>query len=299
MLDITPVIALDGNVYFKLDHFHSGGSHKARAAKYVIKAAIESGQILPGGNRRILEKSGGNFGVGLAYEALRKNIGVDLVIGLSFSPLKKRLCQEYGAKLVGMNLLHKGYQPVQVIKHLLEEHGDTYFFTDQFNNTANYNAHLKETGPEFVKQVRYIPKDFKGISLILAAGTGAHAAAISSVFRENYPDVKLIIVEPENCSFRNATFEEHCQFGAAVGVTPPFLSGAIVDKYHKVSDQNAALGQRKLAHQIGCYTGPTSGANYFAALEEAKRHPDRLILSMTYDAGEVYLVKSGIHNSFA
>lgn len=288
---ITPMLSLGENLRMKLEHLNPGGSHKTRAARRIIIRAIENGDLTPGGPRRILEKSGGNFGVGLAYEAAKYKIGVDLVIGLSFSPIKRALCEEYGARLVGVDLLHEGLQPKEVIARLLEERPDSYFFTNQFANPANLEAHLIETGPEIVSQIRHEVNDFNGITLVMGAGTGAHAQALISVLKSHFENVELVIVQPENCIFEKGEFGDHVQQGAGVGVVPPFLDFSDVTRIESVLDVDASEGQCLLAEQAGIYPGPTGGANYYLASQIAHANPDRLVVTMTYDAGEGYLAQ--------
>ncbi|PTE19565.1 pyridoxal-5'-phosphate-dependent protein [Cereibacter changlensis JA139] len=288
-MSMTPVISPLTNLRIKMEHLNPGGSHKSRAARYIIESAIVAGELRPGGPRRILEKSGGNFGIGLAYEAAKHDIGVDLVIGLSFSPLKRVLCQEYGARLVGLDLLHQGMQPKDVVATLLAADANRYFFTNQFANPGNFEAHLHETGPEIVQQVRADLDRFAGCSLVLGAGTGAHAAALATVLRESCAVVELVLVEPENCSFAEGRFGDHAQKGTAVGVLPPFLDFAHVDRIIPVSDAEAFEGQKRFARETGFYPGPTSGANYHLACQNAATSPERLVISMIYDAGDCYL----------
>lgn len=69
----TPVRRI-ANRLVKLEALQPGGSHKARAARFILRRAIAEGALTPFGERRILEKSGGNLGVGLAFEADRKSV---------------------------------------------------------------------------------------------------------------------------------------------------------------------------------------------------------------------------------
>lgn len=289
MAPCTPMISPLPNLKVKLEHFNPAGSHKARAARYIIRKAIDDGELKVGGRRRIIEKSGGNFGIGLAYEAAKHNIGVDLVVGLSFSPIKRRLCEEYGVRLIGVDLLRQGLQPKEVIAHYLALQRGDYFFTDQFSNHENLNAHLRETAPELASQIKPDSRQFNGITLVLSAGTGAHIGAIEQTLRGEVSNLRVVVPEPENCSFRNGIFGTHSQQGAAVGVKPPFLDLNKVDQFEPVSDLEALRGQQLLAKDCGIYPGPTSGANYFLARQIATREPDRLIVTMTYDGGQAYL----------
>lgn len=289
MLPCTPMISPLPNLKVKLEIFNPAGSHKARAARHILRKAIEDGELKPGGPRRIIEKSGGNFGIGLAYEAAKHDIGVDLVVGLSFSSIKRRLCEEYGARLIGIDLLQQGLQPKEIVAHYLNQQGGEYFFTDQFANRENLNAHLRETAPEIAGQIRPDSSHFDGITLVLSAGTGAHVCALESTLGNEFPNLRVVVPEPENCSFREGIFGTHSQQGAAVGVTPPFLDLKKVNQFEPVSDLEAIEGQQQFARDCGIYPGPTSGANYFLAKRIAAREPHQLVVTMIYDAGDAYL----------
>lgn len=285
----SPLIKLRGNICAKLELFNPGGSHKSRSARFVVQRAIERGDLTPGGPRRILEKSGGNFGVGLALEARRFGISVDLVIGLNFSPVKRALCAEFGANLVGLDMLRAGLQPKEVITKFLADAPEQYFFTDQFSNPANFQAHLSETGPELVEQLRADSAAYRQIILVVAAGTGASASGIGQCLKASFPSVSVVLNEPERCSFQQGVFGDHVQKGSAVGVAPPFLDLGLIDAIVNVSDNQAKAGQRNFARDSGIYPGPSSGGNYFIAQEIARRQPDCLVATMIYDSGEGYI----------
>lgn len=285
----SPMIAIRGNIRAKLELFNPGGSHKSRAARHIIARALASGHLSAGSPRRILEKSGGNFGVGLAYEANKHGIGVDLVIGLNFSPIKRALCEAFGARLVGVDLLQAGLQPREVITKLLADEPELYFFTDQFSNAANMDAHVHETGPEICGQLRGDMDQYAGIILAVAAGTGASAAGIGRSLRHAFKDVKIVLNQPENCSYGANRYGDHAQLGTAVGVFPPFLDLSSVNDVVSVTDADARQGQRDFARDTGIYPGPSSGGNYCVARKLAARFPDHLVVTVIYDSGEGYI----------
>lgn len=284
----TPLVRA-GRVFTKLEMFNRAGSHKARAAQWVVRQAIEAGHLIPGGPRRILEKSGGNFGIGLAYEARKFDIGVDLVVGLSFSRVKMALCEEFGARLVGRDMLLRGAQPKEVVEKLLEDQPQNYFYTDQFSNPANLAAHFEGTGPELLAQLLPLGALDRPVVFVVAAGTGASAAGISRRLKAALPNVTVVLNEPEHCSYIEGVFGDHVQKGTAVGVRPPFLDLTLVDHIERVTDAQAREGQRMFAAATGLYPGPSSGGNYFLARRWADACPTHLVVTLIYDSGEGYL----------
>lgn len=287
----TPLRAARANLLVKMEAFNPGGSHKARPARHIVARAVREGAIRPGGPRRILEKTGGNLGIGLAIAAGRLGIGVDLVIGLGFSPLKRALCAAYGARLVGVDRLRAGLTPKQVIAELLAEQPDLWHFTDQFANPANLVAHEIETGPELVAQLRAQGVDrSRPIVLVKGAGTGASLTGIGRRLRESFREVRIVAVEPEGCDLLAGRFVEHALEGIAVGVVPPFLDVDLVDEVVAVDLARARAGQRAMARDLGFYPGASTGASYAAAVARAEARPDAVVVTLAYDAGDYTLL---------
>jgi cysteine synthase len=296
VINQTPMIRISNNLLVKLEHHNPTGSHKYRAAKYIVNKAILNGQLKPLGGKRIIEKSGGNFGLGLAFEAAKQGIGVDLVIGLSFSPIKRCLCEQFGARLVGLDLLKGGMKPKDVISTMLRENEEKYFFSDQFNNPENFIAHYEETGTEVVNQIQHESLSDKNIVLVKGAGTGASVTGIAKKLRETFSKVKVFLVHPSNCDLENKKFGDHIMEGTMVGVHPPFLNLNLVDDFISVTNEQAIEGQRMLANQIGVFPGVSSGANFYAAFMMSQKFKETIFITISYDLGEGYLLRQVMKN---
>jgi hypothetical protein len=67
MACLTPLLAVQANWFVKMDCLLPGHSHKSRAAQYIVQAGIRDGLIIPG-QTTLIEKTGGNFGLGLANQ---------------------------------------------------------------------------------------------------------------------------------------------------------------------------------------------------------------------------------------
>ena len=289
----TPLLRIAPNLFVKAELFNPAGSHKARSARHVVDSAIAQGHIAPGGPRRILEKTGGNFGIGLAMAAGAHGIGVDLVIGLSFSPIKRALCEAFGARLVGMERLQAGLSPKDVIAELLEKEPAKWHFTDQFANPANLAAHEKETGPEVVTQLKAAGVErWQPVILVKGAGTGASTTGVARSLKAAFSNVEVNVVVPLGCNLEEGVLSDHPLEGIAVGVKPPFLEYALVDKFTNVSPQQAWKGQTLLAQSAGIFPGSSSGANIFVAHALAQALPDAMIVTFAYDGGEYSLLRN-------
>lgn len=292
MQGATPVVEADEGLFLKLECMNPGGSHKSRAARHIVQDAIARGDLTPGGDRIILEKTGGNLGIGLAIAAARHDIAVHLVIGLSFSPLRRRIIERYGAHLAGVDLLEAGLTPREVIAHLLAEDRDgRYHFVDQFNNAANVAAHYQETGPELVAQLRAALGPRPGrITFVAGVGSGASITGVGLALKEAFDDVEIVAVQPEGCDMAAGVFVDHDMQGIAVGAVPPIFRADLVDRWMAVSEDEAAAARAWMMRRHGYFPGNSSGANLHAVRRlHAARRPGQTIVSLIYDSGECYV----------
>ena len=135
----------------KAEFQNPGGSVKDRAALFVVKDAEDRGMLKPGGT--VVEGTAGNTGIGLAHVCRSK--GYKLVIYMPNT-------QSQG-KIDLLRLLGADVRPVpavpydnpdnynhQAMRHA--EQTENAVWTNQFDNTANRQAHIETTGPEIWAQ---------------------------------------------------------------------------------------------------------------------------------------------------
>lgn len=268
-----------------------GSSHKARAARYILDRALAEGKIIPG-QTTVIEKTGGNFGFGLALACADLHIPVELAVGLSFSAVKRRCLELFGASLIGIDALKQGSTPREVVEwHLANARGlgKSYFYTDQFNNPANVLAHEIETGPEIIDQLEAWP-ELEEISFVGCAGTGAHLTGITRALRGDGYRVNAILVEPAGCDSKSGIFVSHKLEGCAVGVKPPVLDWELIDETIHVDESAMLYAQRQFATKHGFFIGNTSAAcASVAASIQSRTSRHHKILTIAYDHGLWYV----------
>ena len=288
---MTELAKYNDRLYTKLELNSLGGSHKYRAARHIVQRAIERGDIRPG-HTTVIEKTGGNFGFGLLAACYQHNVGVDLAIGLSFSPLKRKLLECFGARLIGKDMLQLGLTPRQVVEHHLEhqvELGKQYYYTDQFNNLDGVEAHRISTGPELAAQLRDA-RVGKSIVFVACAGTGASFTGVTQALIDHGFDVETVLVEPAECDLRRGIFADHRLEGMAVGVPPPFLDWSLVDEVCPVSLEQTLDAQRHFYRHNGVHIGNTSAGCFAVARQLLDRHKyrNKVVVTMAYDSGLWY-----------
>ena len=281
----------NNRLFTKLELNSLGGSHKYRAASHIVRRAIERGDIIPG-RTTVIEKTGGNFGFGLLAACYQHSVNVDLAVGLSFSPLKRKLLECFGAQLIGKDMLQDGATPREVVEHHLacqQELGKHYYYSDQFNNLDGVEAHRIGTGPELANQL--IERGMgKRLLFVGCAGTGASFTGITQALIDHGFDVDTVLVEPAECDIRNGVFGDHRLEGMAVGVAPPFLDWSLVNDVYGVSLKETLDAQRHFYMHNGIHIGNTSAACFAVArqLLSQARYRNRVLVTMAYDSGLWY-----------
>ena len=101
----TPLIRLNGpseetgcEILGKAEFLNPSGSVKDRAAWYIVKDAIEKGELLPGGT--IVEGTAGNTGIGLALIANSLGYKATIVVPETQSKEKLQSIRACGANLI-------------------------------------------------------------------------------------------------------------------------------------------------------------------------------------------------------
>jgi cysteine synthase len=287
---ITPLVEIESGLLIKFEMNNPGASHKVRAARHIVRNAIQNGKIIPG-ESTVIEKTGGNFGIGLALACQETGVPVELAVGLSFSPLKRRYLQSLGATLIGVDYLKQGASPREVVEwHLANAVSlkRKYYFTDQFNNQSSLDAHQLETGPEIVSQLKHWP-EVDTITFVGCAGTGAHLTGISRALRHSGYQTYVILVEPDGCNSQAGIFVDHQLEGMAVGVKPPLLDWSLISETIHITQEAMLATQSRFAIQHGYFVGHTSAA-CIAAAQKVKvyRNNRHKVFTIAYDHGLWY-----------
>ena len=155
----TPLIRLRGaseetgcEILGKAEFMNPGQSVKDRAALFIIRDAIARGELKPGGT--IVEGTAGNTGIGLALVGASMGFKTVIVIPETQSQEKKDMLRLAGAELVQVpaapykNPNNFVRYSERLAKELAKTTPEGVIWANQFDNTANRQAHIETTGPE-------------------------------------------------------------------------------------------------------------------------------------------------------
>jgi len=283
----TPLIEMDG-VFVKCEFVNPSGSIKARLARYVVERAEAEGLLKPGDV--IVEATSGNTGNALAMVAAVKGYRMKVVMPSDFSQERVAISRAFGAEVELVGKFDVTDALNQAVR-MGEQPG--YWCPRQFDNEWNVDENREWLGRELLAQ---IPEGVRIDALVQGVGTGGTIIGVSQALREHHnPDLKVFAMEPdESASIKCGEFCQHLIEGIADGFLPGIYQRhqGLVDDVITVPGQGAVDTMRHLAARHGLFVGPSSGANWLAAQEIRRRHPElRTVLTFFCDEGEKYLLQ--------
>jgi cysteine synthase len=289
----TPMIMDSPGVYLKCEFLHPGRSHKARVACSLVDDAEARGYIGGPASRVLLERTGGNLGIGLAIEAKVRGYSLTLVTDPGYSVAKKSMARRFGANVLDRDVTFPGCRDNgEAIAELLRRDGDRYHYLDQFGNPANPRTHELRTGPEIADQLMSHGVHSEAtIVLVCGLGTGATMRGVSAALERRFSRVRKLGVQPPNCDLQASVYNDHPFQGIAVGQPAPFFDVADLDDVIPVTIEQAADAQDHLLTRHRFDVGPSSLAN-FAALRSVQTsrgcNGDHVYVTLLFDRGEDY-----------
>lgn len=284
----TPLVLLNrlnstnAKVFVKVESFNPAGSIKDRPALNMIEDAEKKGLINT--DTVIIEPTSGNTGIGLAMVCAVKGYRMILTMPETMSVERRKLLSAYGAELV-LTDGSKGMQGAVEKAEELHQNIKNSYIPQQFNNPSNPKIHEITTAEE-------IWNDTNGkIDIFVAGvGTGGTVSGTGKALKVKNPNIKIIAVEPESSQLLSkGVAGPHKIQGIGANFVPKNFDKTVVDEIFPVSNEDALNTARDMAKKEGILCGISSGAAVFAALEIAKKNPDKNIVAILPDTGERYL----------
>ena len=278
------------NILGKAEYLNPGQSVKDRAALYMIKNAKESKKL-------IVEGTGGNTGIGLTVIGNALGYKTKIVMPENQSIEKINLLKYLGAEVVLTKQLPftdpNNY--IQLAKRIAKE--ENAIWTNQFDNLANREAHIKTTSQEIWSQTNGTIDAF-----ICSVGTGGTLAGNFIGLKEKNKNIKVFCADPYGSGMYSwirkgkskATLTSITE-GIGQSRITKNLEGIKFDGAFKVHDRTALKIVYELIKSEGLLVGPTSGINVGGAIKLAKHlGPNKTIVTILCDGAERY--KSKIFN---
>ena len=299
----TPLIRLRGpseatgcEILGKCEFLNPGQSVKDRAALWIIRDAAARGELKPGGT--IVEGTAGNTGIGLALVGASMGYRSVIVIPDTQSEEKKEAIRIAGATLVEVPAVpyrdpnnYVRYSE-RLARKLAGTEPNGAIWANQFDNTANRQAHVEGTGPEIWEQTGGTVDGF-----ICAVGSGGTLAGVAQALQPK--GVRIGLADPEGAALFN--YYAHGELkaegssiseGIGQGRITANLEGLNVDMPYRISDAEALPYIFDLLRHEGLVLGGSSGINVAGAVRMAKdMGPGHTIVTILCDYGTRYASK--------
>jgi cysteine synthase A len=276
----------------KAEFMNPGQSVKDRAALFIIRDAIASGELKPGGT--IVEGTAGNTGIGLALVGRALGFKTVIVIPSTQSQEKKDAIRHLGATLVEVPAVpYKN--PNNYVKYsgrLARKIGAVW--ANQFDNVANRDAHIRTTAPEIWEQT-----DGKVDAFVAAVGSGGTLAGVAMGLRERNKNVKIALADPMGAAlysyYKTGELKSEGSSiteGIGQGRITANLEGLTVDEAFQIPDSEAIPMAFDLLEHEGLCMGGSTGVNVAGAVRMARAMgPGHTIVTILCDYGTRYASK--------
>ncbi|MDN5606156.1 cysteine synthase A [Rothia sp. HC945] len=287
----TPLVRLNqldkdlpGNVAVKLEFYNPANSVKDRIGKAIVDAAEKSGQLRPGGT--IVEGTSGNTGIALAMVGAARGYKVVLTMPETMSTERRVMLRAYGAEIV-LTPGAEGMRGAVDKAAEIVENSENAVLARQFENEANPQVHYDTTGPEI-----WDATDGDVDLFVAGIGTGGTISGAGKYLKEQKPGVRIVAVEPSDSPLlTEGKAGPHKIQGLGANFLPETLDQEVYDSVTDVNLDDAVRVARELGAKEGILGGISSGANVWAALEEAKKSENegKLIVTVVCDFAERYI----------
>jgi S-sulfo-L-cysteine synthase (O-acetyl-L-serine-dependent) len=264
-------------IYAKAEWFNPGGSVKDRPALSMILDGERTGRLTP--DKIILDATSGNTGIAYAWLGAARGYRVKLALPQNASEERKRILQSYGAELILTSPLEGSDGAIREARRLYAETPDLYFYPDQYNNPANWQAHYETTALELWQQTAGRITHF-----IAGLGTSGTFVGTSRRLKELNPAIQCIAFQPDS-PFHGLEGLKHME----TAIVPGIYDTTLADANYEISTESAHDYARRLGKEEGLLVGVSAGAALACALKVARTIESGVIVTVFPDGGDKYL----------
>jgi cysteine synthase A len=294
----TPLIRLERlsaetgcEILGKAEFLNPGGSVKDRAALWMIREHERSGALRPGGI--VVEGTAGNTGIGLAHVCNARGYGCIIYMPDTQSQEKVDLLLTLGAEVRLIPAVPYA-NPMNYQKQAgrFAETLENGVWANQFDNTANRQAHYESTAPEIWEQTNGRVDAF-----VASVGTGGTLAGVARFLKERNPDVQIVLADPMGSALYNWVKTGRAEMSPGPSITEGIgnsrvtenLAGTPIDDAVQVSDQEMVDMVYRQMREEGWFFGSSTGINLCGAVAVARKlGPGHTIVTVLADTGAKY-----------
>jgi cysteine synthase A len=290
--------AIGRTILGKAEFLNPGGSVKDRAARGIIEDFERRGVLSPGGT--VVEGTAGNTGIGLTLVGNARGYRTVIVMPDDQADEKYALLGTYGADLHVVEaapFTNEAKNYYHVARRIAESIPGAVW-ANQFENTANRDAHERTTGPEI-----YAQTGGELAAFVAAAGTGGTIAGVGRALRDRDPRIRIVLADPYGSALfhyvKDGKLEAEGDSNAeGIGIkriTANFRDAPIDDAI-RVDDRAMVEMAHWLLREEGLFLGGSAALNVVAAARYATTLPSgSRVVTILCDGGDRY--RSRLYNT--
>jgi len=289
----TPILKLElaklGNInlFVKLEGYNPTGSVKDRAASYILRKILSTGEI--NNETIIIESSSGNFGISLASYCKKFNLQFYCIIDKNISSENEMLIRNLTNHVFKIKEVDKngGYllNRIKKVKELKSKIKNSYWI-NQYSNPYNANAYYETLGLE-------ICSDFKNIDYVfVAVSSSGTITGVSQRVKELFPSAKIIAVDVDGSVIFGGTPKKRFVPGIGSSMVPDLLKDAKIDEIVTVSEKSSIEMCHLLLEEYALFAGGSSGSllsAIYTYFKDKKLNSVPNVITIFADRGDRYL----------
>lgn len=281
LLDLGRLAAAHGvhprvGLFAKAEWFNPSGSVKDRPALNIIRTAEHLGLLRPG--MTLLDSTSGNMGIAYAMLGAARGYRVKLALPANCSPERLAILRAYGADLLLTDPLEGSDGAIEAARALAAQHPE-YYYADQYNNPANWQAHYFGTAAEIWEQT-----DGAVTHFVAGLGTSGTFTGVTRGLRARNATVRCISAQPSG-PFNGLEGWKHMP----TALVPGIYDATLADDNIPVQTEAAYELARELARSAGLFVSPSAAAAVVAALQIARSLTRGVVVTVLPDNGFKYL----------
>jgi cysteine synthase B len=270
LIPISSLSTASVEIWAKAEWCQMGQSVKARAAFNIIKEALHIDRL---DGKTLLDASSGNTAI--AYASIGAKLGIPVAICLPKNASQKRkdILRALGAELHLTSELEGTDGAQQVARALFEEEPEKYFYADQYNNDANWQAHYHGTAVEILEQT-------KGRITHFVTGLGTTGSFVGNAARlkEHDPGIMTIALGPDS-PMHFLEGWKHLE----TAIVPGIFTDENIDRYLEIDSSEVLEMVKYIANHEGLLLSPSAAANLLGAKKVAESLEEGMVITLLPD----------------
>ncbi|HEX6244944.1 MAG TPA: cysteine synthase family protein [Polyangiales bacterium] len=263
-------------IYLKLEYANPGGSVKDRPALQMMKDAIADGRLTK--DKILIDATSGNTGVAYSIFGAALGYRVALVMPANVSQARKNITQAFGTELIYSDPMEGSDGAIRLVRQLVTEYPDKYFYSDQYSNPSNPRAHYLGTGREILEQVGNEITHF-----VSGLGTSGTVMGTTRRLREHVRKIVCVAAEPAE-ALHGLEGLKHMESS----IIPNIYDAKLPDEILPVPTEGGWDMADRLAREEGLHVGHSTGGNVWAAVKLASRIKEGCVVTIACDRGDRY-----------